>query len=129
MVEWLSILLCIWEFPSSSLGPKTNYPSYMFGIFRQSLQTDAGIYGKVAPVPKHHAIKTYELVQVKFHAFLNSALIGREWLISCSGRFTPGEIFPGTRWLRGLVGDQTRWRREISSILLSEIGLHRQSLY
>jgi hypothetical protein len=35
--------------------------------------------------------------------FLTSALDGREWSASRSGRFTYGERFPGTYWVGGWV--------------------------
>jgi hypothetical protein len=35
---------------------------------------------------------------------LTSALDGREWSASRSGRFTPRERVPGTHWIRGWVG-------------------------
>jgi hypothetical protein len=35
--------------------------------------------------------------------FLTSALVGGEWSTSRPGRFTPGEIAPGTHWIVGLV--------------------------
>jgi hypothetical protein len=44
-------------------------------------------------------MKTYREV-----GFLISALVGGEWPASLTGRFTPGEIFPGTHWLGGWVG-------------------------
>jgi hypothetical protein len=45
---------------------------------------------------KYQAIKTYEEVEVKLHAFLTSALDGSEWLASRPGRFTLGEKDAGT---------------------------------
>jgi hypothetical protein len=38
---------------------------------------------------------------------LTSALIGGEWSDSRSGRFTPGEISPGTHWIGSWVGPRT----------------------
>jgi hypothetical protein len=35
---------------------------------------------------------------------LTSALDGGEWLVSCSGRFTPKERVPGIHWIRGWLG-------------------------
>jgi hypothetical protein len=43
-------------------------------------------------------------VEVQLHAFLISALDGKEWLASRSGYFSPGERAPGTYWIRGWVG-------------------------
>jgi hypothetical protein len=53
---------------------------------------------------KHHAMKTYWGVEVKLHAFLNSALDGGEWSASRLGHFTPGERTPGTRWIGVWLG-------------------------
>jgi hypothetical protein len=36
--------------------------------------------------------------------FLTSALDGGEWSASRPGRFTPGEIVPGTHWIGGWAG-------------------------
>jgi len=36
------------------------------------------VKGEVPVLNKHHAIKVYGEVEVKFHAFLNLALDGRE---------------------------------------------------
>jgi hypothetical protein len=36
--------------------------------------------------------------------FLTSALDGGEWSASSTGRFTPGEIASGSRWIEGWVG-------------------------
>jgi hypothetical protein len=34
-------------------------------------------------------------------SFLDTTLVGVDWLASCSCRFTPGEIAPGTHWIGG----------------------------
>jgi hypothetical protein len=39
---------------------------------------------------------------------LTSALDGGEWSASCPGRFTPRERAPGTHWIGGWVGPQSR---------------------
>jgi hypothetical protein len=44
-------------------------------------------------------MKAYEGVDVLSHIFLNSALIGDEWSSSRPGRFIPGKITPGIRWI------------------------------
>jgi hypothetical protein len=49
-------------------------------------------------------MKIYEGVDVWIHAFLISALVGSEWSVSRSGRFTPGERAPSTHWTRGWMG-------------------------
>jgi hypothetical protein len=36
--------------------------------------------------------------------FLTTALDGGEWSASRPGRFTPGEVGPGTSWIGGWVG-------------------------
>jgi hypothetical protein len=48
-------------------------------------------------------MKAYGGVYVKIHIFLTSALGGGEWSASRPGRFTPGEIAPGTLWIGGWV--------------------------
>jgi hypothetical protein len=42
-------------------------------------------------------------VDVKIHIFLTSALVGEEWLVSRTCRFTSGEIARGTVWIGGWV--------------------------
>jgi len=41
------------------------------------------------PMLKHHAVKTYGAVEVKFHAFLTSVLGGGEWYASSTKRNIP----------------------------------------
>jgi hypothetical protein len=41
------------------------------------------------------------------HIFLNTALVGDEWLSSRPGRFTSGESTPYTHWIGGWVGPRT----------------------
>jgi hypothetical protein len=48
-------------------------------------------------------MKTYGGVDVLIHIFLTSALVRGEWSASRPGRFTPGEIAPGTHWIGGWV--------------------------
>jgi hypothetical protein len=43
---------------------------------------------------------------VQIPVFLTSALVGREWSVSCPGRFTPGERTPGTHWIGGWVSSR-----------------------
>jgi hypothetical protein len=43
-------------------------------------------------------------VDVQIHIFLTSALVGGECSASRPGRFSPGEIAPGTHWIGGWVG-------------------------
>jgi hypothetical protein len=64
---------------------------------------------------KHHAMKTYEEMEVYLHAFLTSALDGCEWSASRPGRFTPGKELPiPIRWEAGWTPEDvwTRWQRE-----------------
>jgi hypothetical protein len=49
--------------------------------------------------------------------YLTSALDAGDWSASRPSRFTPGEIAPGTHWLRGWVAPEpvwTLWSREKS---------------
>jgi hypothetical protein len=46
-------------------------------------------------------MKAYGRVDVQFHIFLTSALVGGEWSVSRPRRFTPRERAPGTHWLGG----------------------------
>jgi hypothetical protein len=48
-------------------------------------------------------MKAYGGVDVQVHIFLTSVLVGGEWSASRPGRFTPGEIAPGTHWIGGWV--------------------------
>jgi hypothetical protein len=52
---------------------------------------------------KHYAVKAYGGVYVYTNVFLATALVGGEWSASRNGRFTPGEIAPGTHWRGGWV--------------------------
>jgi hypothetical protein len=49
----------------------------------------------------HHAMKTYEGVEVQFHAFLTSALVGIKWSASSPGHFTIGESYLSARLQEG----------------------------
>jgi hypothetical protein len=48
-------------------------------------------------------MKAYGGMDVYIHIFLTSALAGCEWSALRPGRFTPGEIAPGTQWIVGWV--------------------------
>jgi hypothetical protein len=48
-------------------------------------------------------MKAHGGVDVWYHIFLTSALVGGEWSASHPGRFTPGERDPGTHWIGGWV--------------------------
>jgi hypothetical protein len=41
---------------------------------------------------------------MQIHIFLNSELVGDQWSVSSSGRFTHQEREPDTHWIGGLVG-------------------------
>jgi hypothetical protein len=45
-------------------------------------------------------------MDVEIHIFLTSALVGGEWSASRPGRFTSGEIAPGTHWIGGWLGSR-----------------------
>jgi hypothetical protein len=64
-------------------------------------------------------MKTYWGVEVYLHAFLTSELDGGKWSASRSGRFTPRERAPGTRWIGVWMGPravlETVSKRKISS--------------
>jgi len=51
-----------------------------------------------------HNIKAHVGVAVNLHAFLISTLDGSEWLVSCHGRYTPGERDPGVDFIARWVG-------------------------
>jgi hypothetical protein len=55
----------------------------------------------------NYAMKEYGGTDVKIHILLTSALVGEEWSATRPGRFTPGEIVPGTHWIGGWVGPRT----------------------
>jgi hypothetical protein len=57
-------------------------------------------------------MKAYEGVDILIHIFLTSALAGGEWSTSRPGRFTPGEIAPGTHWIGGWVGPRTAMEKK-----------------
>jgi hypothetical protein len=42
--------------------------------------------------------------EIQVHKFLTSALVEGECLASCPGRFTSGELTPGTHCTGGMVG-------------------------
>jgi hypothetical protein len=75
-------------------------------------------------------MKAYEGVDVKVHIFLTSAFAGNEWLASRPGRFTPGEISPGTHWIGGWV-DPTAGLDDVEKTLprleLRPFGLRARS--
>jgi hypothetical protein len=48
-------------------------------------------------------MKVYGGVDVQIHIFLTPALVGVERSASRTGSFTPGEIAPGTHWIRDWV--------------------------
>jgi hypothetical protein len=43
---------------------------------------------------EHHAMKTYEELEVQLHAFFNSVLDGGVWLDSRPGQFPSGKELP-----------------------------------
>jgi hypothetical protein len=60
--------------------------------------------GKVAPVLKHYAVKTYGGMVVSIHVSLISTLVGGEWSALRPCRSTSGEEAPGTNGIGGWVG-------------------------
>jgi len=69
------------------------------------------------PVTKHHAMKTYEGVEVQLHAFLTLVLDEGKWSASHPGHFTPGESASGIHGIGSWIG---RSGKEINSQPLSE---------
>jgi hypothetical protein len=63
----------------------------------------------------HHDTKIYRGEEVQFHAFLNSALDGREMLVSHPGHLTPRQRIQGIPWVGG-----TRQRAENLFTTLTE---------
>jgi hypothetical protein len=61
-------------------------------------------------------MKAYVGVDAQIHVLLTSALVGDERSASHPGRFTPGVIALGTRWIGGWVGaraglnDRKKWK-------------------
>jgi hypothetical protein len=53
-------------------------------------------------------MKAYGGVAVQIHIFLTSTLVGGEWSASRPGHFIPGVRAPGTHWIGGLGGPQSR---------------------
>jgi hypothetical protein len=47
-------------------------------------------------------------VCIEIHIFLNLALVGDEWSVSRSGRFTPEERAPSTHLIGGRMGSRAR---------------------
>jgi hypothetical protein len=52
-------------------------------------------------------MKTYGGADVWNHVILTSAIVGGEGSASRYGRFSAGEMAPGTHWIGGLVGPRT----------------------
>jgi hypothetical protein len=52
----------------------------------------------VLPVFKRHAMKTYGVMEIKLHEFLNSILTGGERTASRSVHFNAEERISGTDW-------------------------------
>jgi hypothetical protein len=48
-------------------------------------------------------MKAYGGVDIEFYIFLNSALVGCEWLVSYPCHFTLDERAPGTHYIEGWV--------------------------
>jgi hypothetical protein len=83
-------------------------------------------------------MNAYEGVDVLTHVLLTSALVRDEWSASCLGRFTAGEIVPGTHWIGGWADpraglDDTEKRKFLKLLELELRPLSRparsQSLY
>jgi hypothetical protein len=55
----------------------------------------------------YYNMKAYVGVDVQIYIFLTSALDGGESSASRPGRFTPGEIAPGTHWIGSWVDPRT----------------------
>jgi hypothetical protein len=67
-------------------------------------------------------MKTYGGVDVYIHVFLTSVLVGGEWSASRPCRFTPKKRRPGTHWIEGWVGPQSRSERYREVKILDPTG-------
>jgi hypothetical protein len=67
-------------------------------------------------------MKAYGGVEVLIYIFLTSALAGGQWSASRPGRPTPGERAPGTQWIGGLGGPQSRSGRRGEEKILHPTG-------
>jgi hypothetical protein len=68
-------------------------------------------------------------MDVYIHIFLISALIGGEWLVSRSCRFTPLERAPGTHSVGGWVNPRARLEDVEKRKFLTLPGLELRPLY
>jgi hypothetical protein len=73
-------------------------------------------------------MKAYGGVHIKLHIFLNSALAGGEWSVSCPGRFIPGETAPSTHWIGGWLNPRAGLDDVEKKILLTLPGLKLRPL-
>jgi hypothetical protein len=81
-----------------------------------------------AYVIKHYAVKAYGGVDVQIHIFLTSAVVGREFTVSSTGRFTPGERAAGTHCIGGRVGPRDGLNDVEKIKFLTLTGLELRSL-
>jgi hypothetical protein len=73
-------------------------------------------------------MKVYGGFDVYVRIFLTSALVGGEWSVLRSGRFTPGERAPGTHWIGGWVGSRAGLDYVEETKFLTLPGLELRSL-
>jgi hypothetical protein len=125
------------SFPFSCRRDKSFHKqNYCFQIWRLSWETNClptlilcnktgqvlmGAERIVLPV----AITLYEVLEVKFHSFLTSAIYGSEWSASRSDRFTSGTQVPGINWNGAWLCQEPPWEFLKMEIFLSPRGIKR----
>jgi len=74
-----------------------------------------------------HNIKAHVGGAVNLHAFLISTLDGNEWLVSCHGRYTPGQSDPDVYCIARCVGFLCQsgffFRKELCIVLNGKLNV------